>query len=236
MKQVTFQKLLERISNKTGHGGGEVFSSFLTLAACALSQGQREEMYLNEAKRWKREHLDLFSHALGQLILEMEAQPYTDLLGETYMELRGSKQLGGEFYTPQPICRLMAKMLLPDNPDDQPFTVHETACGSGRMILAVAQTYAEDFNLPPTLLRVQAWDLSRSAVLMTHINTTLWGIPCTTIHGDTLGLEVFDSFQNIHTLLYPFPKREAKETTESRVLELGGGHEHLALFEFDKAA
>jgi hypothetical protein len=84
--------------------------------------------------------------------------------------------------------------------------------------------------------RVQAWDLSRNAVLMTHINTTLWGIPCTTIHGDTLRLEAFDSFRNIHSWAYPFPKSEAKETTKPRVLELGKGHEQLALFEFDKAA
>jgi type I restriction-modification system DNA methylase subunit len=217
---------------------GGLFSSFLILAACALSQGQRETMNLNEAKRWKREDLDVFANALGQLVLEMEEQPYTDLLGELYMELslQGGKQLGGEFYTPQPICRMMAKILLPNEPTDQPLRVHEPACGSGRMILAVAQTYAEDFNLPPTLLRVQAWDLSRNAVLMTHINTTLWGIPCTTIHGDTLSLEAFDSFRNIHSWAYPFPRREADETTPPRTLELGKGHEQLSLFEFDKAA
>jgi hypothetical protein len=203
-------------------------------------------MYLEEAKRWKREQLDLFCQAFAGLILESETRPYQDLLGDIHMETLSTKgkQQTGEFYTPQPVCTLMARMLLKDNAE--PVTIHEPCAGSGRLILACAQTYAEIFNRSPTLLRVEAWDLSRTAVMMTFINTTLWGIPCTVVHGNTITLEHFAVYPNMFARLYPFP-RQQKETAKSepsteqnlskaKIINLGRGHEQLGLFDLDKAA
>jgi hypothetical protein len=240
-------KPLEHIQNQTGQSLGEIFASFLTLTMCALSHGTREEMYLAEAKRWQREQLDLFCQAFAGLVLESETRPYQDLLGDIHMETLSTKgkQSTGEFYTPQPVCTLMARMLLEDTAE--PVTLHEPCAGSGRLILACAQTYAEVFNRSPTLLRVEAWDLSRTAVMMTFINTTLWGIPCTVVHGNTITLEHFAVYPNMFARLYPFPKaatqpqNEAESTATKKekapkVINLGRGHEQLGLFEFDKAA
>lgn len=65
-----FRKLLE-IASRT-HGCRAAFDSFVKLAACALSAQQREEEYLEEAKRWTREELSAFAQALSALTLEME--------------------------------------------------------------------------------------------------------------------------------------------------------------------
>jgi type I restriction-modification system DNA methylase subunit len=204
-------------------------------------------MYLAEAKRWNREQLDLFCQAFAGLVLESETRPYQDLLGDIHMETLSTKgkQQTGEFYTPQPVCTLMARMLLEDN--SEPVMLHEPCAGSGRLVLACAQTYAEIFNRSPTLLRVEAWDLSRTAVMMTFINTTLWGIPCTTVHGNTITLEHFAVYPNMFSLLYPFPKvaRKSKGKEEEsntnkekqpKVINLGRGHEQFGLFDLDKAA
>ncbi len=204
-------------------------------------------MYLAEAKRWKREQLDLFCQALAGLVLESETRPYQDLLGDIHMETLSvkGKQQTGEFYTPQPVCTLMARMLLEDNPE--PVMLHEPCTGSGRLILACAQTYAEIFDRSPTLLRVEAWDLSRTAVMMTFINTTLWGIPCTVVHGNTITLEHFAVYPNMFARLYPFPRRqretatgeattEQQNSSKSKIINLGKGHEQFGLFDLDKAA
>jgi type I restriction-modification system DNA methylase subunit len=240
----TIIKPLERISNTTGHGLGEVFKTFLTFAFCILSVGQREEMYLEEAKRWKREQLKVFGEAFHALHTEMEKHPYQDLLGDIHMQILSpkSKQYSGEYYTPHNVCLMTAKMMLSDT--DKIIKILEPACGSGRMILACAAVYANDFNRSPTRLRVQAWDTSRTAVMMTHINTTLWGIPCWILHGDTLRMKVHAEYPNLFTTLYPWPREDAPEQTKSEepraervnTITLGKGHEQTSLFELDEAA
>lgn len=197
-KQQTFRSLIEQLIRK--HDAYRVFSGFTCLAACALAHGTREKEYLEEAKRWNRDELETFSHALAALVMEMEKQPFTDLLGGHYMDLALShkgQQWNGEFHTPQPICELMARMVAGDTPPpgDGPITLCEPACGAGAMILAYAHA------MPPESrrrLRVTAIDLSKVACDMCFINCTLWGIPIEVIHGNTITMKFFASWKNIH--------------------------------------
>ncbi len=170
------------------------------MAACALAAQTREAEYLEEAKRWTRDELDTFSHALGALILEMETQPFTDVLGRHYMDFaisHESQQWNGEFHTPKEICELMAGLIAGDTPlsEDGPITLCEPACGAGAMILAYAH------NLKPMhrqRLRVTAIDISKVACDMCFINTTLWGIPAEIVHGNTISMKCFAVWENIH--------------------------------------
>ena len=98
--QPTFRSLIEQLIRR--HDAYRVFAGFTSLAACALAHGTREAEYLNEAKRWDRDELETFSYALAALIMEMEAKPFTDLLGGHYMDLALShkgQQWNGEFHT-----------------------------------------------------------------------------------------------------------------------------------------
>jgi type I restriction-modification system DNA methylase subunit len=194
-----FRQILERISHS--HDARHVFDAFTRLAACALAVQTREAEYLEEAKHWKKADLDLFAEAMGALISEMEAHPYTDIIGECYMDFALSQKgqrWNGEFHTPKPICDLMARMSLGDPEslsNDDPITVCEPACGAGAMILSFAQA------CPPEIrrrLRVTAIDISRTACDMAFINTTLWGIPTRVIHGNSLSLECWAAWSNIH--------------------------------------
>jgi len=197
-----FRQILESISRK--HDTRKVFDAFVRFAACALAAQTREAEYVEEVKHWERQDLDLFGKALGALVLEMEGRPFEDVLGGYYMEFALShkgQQWNGEFHTPKPICDLMARMTLGDVeslPKDRPITVCEPACGAGAMILSLGEA------CPPEVrrrLRVTAIDVSRTACDMTFVNTTLWGIPTRVIHGNSLSLEMWSAWSNIHWLL-----------------------------------
>jgi type I restriction-modification system DNA methylase subunit len=173
------------------------------LAACALAAQTRETEYLEEAKRWSKDELAGFASALGALIIEMEDAPFTDILGGVYVEFaqaKGTRERGGEFYTPQVVSQLMARMLAGSEPEDstEPIALMEPCCGAGGMILA----YAESLPLAAIRrLRVTAIDINRTACHMCFINTTLWGIPTRIHHMNALSNECWGSWSNIHYLM-----------------------------------
>ena len=226
---------LEQLSRERGQDKGDILTSFLTLTLCALSAGRQEVLYLEEAKHWNKDQLNLMSSALAHLINEMEAKPYTDLLGEVYTEWTWTKarQKTGEYYTPQEVCDLMAEITISAPPNKRPITLCEPACGSGRMILASAKVL-EKYGIAPQALWVQATDVSRYACFMTFINTTLWGIPCQVIHGDTLRMTTHSTYENI--FWYPLPFQVEPETNKvlEPAIQLGGESVQRGLF--DEAA
>lgn len=76
-----------------------------------------------------------------------ESPPFTDVLGETYMELASvwGRSRMGQYFTPQPVARCMAAMTLNDGlPDKESLvTVCDPAVGSGVMMLAFLQEVIE---------------------------------------------------------------------------------------------
>jgi len=61
--QSDFRKILERIYHR--HDTRQVFDAFTRFAACALAAQTREAEYLEEAKRWEKQDMVLFSQALA---------------------------------------------------------------------------------------------------------------------------------------------------------------------------
>ena len=155
---------LEQLAREGGQGKSEILTSFLTLTLCTLSAGRQNDLLAEEAKRWNIAQLKLMSDALDQLINEMDANPYADLLGEVYTEWTWNKdkKRTGEYYTPQPVCEMMAMMIIGSPPEQRPITLCEPACGSGRMILASAKVLKK-YGIAPQALWVQATDVSRYA-------------------------------------------------------------------------
>ena len=186
--------ILENIANNTGRSLLEVFCSFAKLSACALSLGQREEEYMGEIKRWSKEDVELFSKALAKLIIEAEDHPYKDILGEFYIALKYKAR--GEFYTPYNLCECMGAMASP-TPKAELTRVAEPCCGAGQMILGLAKQYYAE-KIPLYYLIVEAQDIDATACDMCYINTTLWGIPTIVRHGNSLTMEVWAEYPNIH--------------------------------------
>jgi type I restriction-modification system DNA methylase subunit len=126
-----------------------VFSDFCKVVACALAMQSREEEYLAVAGGYERGELDLFAKAMGQLITEMNEDPFTDVLGPYYQEIASPATLEarGEFYTPESISSLMGQLVV--NPEEviaegKPVSISEPCVGSGGMILTIAKHFAAD--------------------------------------------------------------------------------------------
>lgn len=87
--------------------------------------------------------------------LASDCEPFRDILGPIYMELasHGGKSVLGQFFSPQPISRMMAEMLLGDDPSKSKnlVTACDPACGSGVMLLSWCQTVLDRYG--PEALR-----------------------------------------------------------------------------------
>lgn len=178
----------------------QVFADFCKIAACALALNSREEEYHAIATCYTSDEMHEFSIAFSSLVNEMEEKPFTDILGDYYLEVasHSSKQARGEFFTPPEISKLMARMLFDVDAVKTkgiPITVNEPACGSGGMVLAVAELFAPD---SVDLLRVTCQDINPLATDMCFINTTLWGIPAQIILGDTIRMTEINHWKNPH--------------------------------------
>jgi type I restriction-modification system DNA methylase subunit len=207
-----YRTVIEEISRRRS-ATVTVFADFCRMAACCLAMQTREEEYLEVAKRYDREELGGFAEALAYLISEMEAKPFSDILGTYYLEIasHSSKQARGEFFTPPAISQLIAGMLIDveaTKAKGEPITVYEPACGSGGMILALAELFAPG---AVDLLRVTARDINPVAVDMAYINCTLWGIPARIIQGDSVRETKHREWCNLHWFRVGEPDRRRVE-------------------------
>jgi hypothetical protein len=131
----TFSQIMEPLARR--YGVSSVFSDFLTLLLCAFSHGQREDEYLSTIRRYEKPEAYRISEALGALVVEMtgDGSGMVDVLG-SYFEEHISHGHNGQFFTPQHICDLIARMM---NPVETLHRIADPACGSGRMLLAMAK-------------------------------------------------------------------------------------------------
>ncbi|KQR40786.1 hypothetical protein ASF71_01050 [Deinococcus sp. Leaf326] len=170
----------------------EAYRRLVQAGAAALSFGQQEAVYLDAVKGLTRHDLEVLVRSFRQLVLDMEDRPYTDLLGPLYMEIghKLDKQYGGEFFTPQAISLLMARMNFSRDMfrAGEVLMCNEPAAGTGGMVLSTAQVLAED-GISPLHMRWVVQDISAQSCWGAYINCTLWGIPAHVVCGNTLSLE-----------------------------------------------
>lgn len=136
--------LIEEASQRSGVSRAQAFEDFLHMSVCALSGGQLEDQYLaTVAKHTQGEPgkrgCDSISHAFGALVNGME-QTRSDILGDIF---QGAITYGeaGQFLSPEPICQMMAAMTVDGVADEEGSarkSVCDPCCGSGRMLLAIA--------------------------------------------------------------------------------------------------
>ena len=164
MPTQSFRDAIQSIA-RTRSSQAAVFADFCRMSACAVSVLSREDEYLKIAANYSRDELAEFSQSLALLVQEMEGKPFTDVLGPFYLEVaaHSSKQARGEFYTPPELSKLIARMTVDVEgvkASGKPITVSDPACGSGGMILALAELFAPD---SVDMLRVTFQDIKDQA-------------------------------------------------------------------------
>lgn len=131
-----FETIMDGLARR--HGVHSVFSDFLTLLICAFSHGRMEEEYFRTIRKYEKPEAYRISEALAALVIEMtgpDGNGMVDVLGE-YFEQHLSFGKNGQFFTPQSICDMMARMMNPVQPTER---IADPACGSGRMLMAMAK-------------------------------------------------------------------------------------------------
>lgn len=144
-----------------------VFNDFLTSCICAYSGGKYEDEYFKTIEPYKHQNLiEVFPEMLSHLVLNSINNPYSDLLGDIYMNnaSKSKSQRFGQFFTPDTICDFMAQIGMDFNTEAKGKTVLDPACGSGRMLLSGAKLNHNSFffgaDLDPVCAKMAALNLS----------------------------------------------------------------------------
>ena len=196
----TFTRNILRVADR--HGVSTVFPDFLEMCVCALSAGAKEEHYLKVIKKYTKDEVYLLADACKLLVAEMYngGDGLKDCLGDFFMD-HLSFGRNGQFFTPQPLCDMMAIITGTTGPGK---TVADCACGSGRTLLAAAK-----------ICRLNSFygaDIDRTCCLMAVINLCLNGMLGEVAWMDTLGNRFYGGWK---IDLYPAtPVPYVREITE----------------------
>jgi hypothetical protein len=135
MERKSFATIMNGLSQR--YGIGPVFSDMLTMIICGFSMKKQEELYFETIKSYKKSEVMLFSEAFAALVVEMtgDGSGMVDVLGEYFMEFLSFGR-NGQFFTPMNICDMMARIT---NPVEATPRIFDPACGSGRMLMAMAK-------------------------------------------------------------------------------------------------
>lgn len=189
----------------SGLNARQCFTSVVEMIAIAMRNDvdrrdpgwqQREQRYLDHVQRIPA--LANFGQQVLALTVQALEQRPSDVLGEVYMELGASRDMG-QFFTPYEISRLCAELTIGGRRAEEllelPFIrILEPACGSGGMVIAQTETLRDAGLEPQERTHTVAWDLSPTAVHMAYIQLTLLHLPAIVIHGNTLTQERFDQW------------------------------------------
>ena len=147
-----------------------------------LAQGFRDIEQSDELYENLFEDIDLYSKKLGatpqkqnqtvaavmkELAVLDVAGHAGDMLGDAYEYLIGqfatdSGKKAGEFYTPQPVAKLMTQIAFLGREDQLGFTIYDATMGSGSLLLN-AKRYSKEAST--ILTTVRSWLLRPSTLL-----------------------------------------------------------------------
>ena len=172
-----------------------LFADFCELAALAISNrydlhryDAREARYMAIMGLYKEpERPRLFGELFSKLLMMVDSDRWHDLLGTLYEENGFTSKHLDQYFTPWPLCQLMAQMTITGEFYAKEYsTVLDPACGSGRLILAAAEVANNDAYNPKTRMHFTAVDVDAKMVHMTYIQLSLLGFPGMVRHGNGL--------------------------------------------------
>jgi hypothetical protein len=191
----TIQQLAHR------HSTWQVFADFV--AACAITVSNavdwpqrepREAEYMRLIKRYTPDELAHFPRMFAHLTDALEIET-SDVLGSVYHELELHNKWAGQYFSPYPICRMMAAMTVGQEEvkakiaERGYITASEPACGSGAMVIAIADELRSAKINYQQSLHVTAVDVDIKCVHMAYTQLALLGVPAVVVQGNSLTLE-----------------------------------------------
>lgn len=223
-------KLIESLSYR--HDKWQVFADFNEAAAISLSNAvdlaqreAREARYIELIKRYSKDELQKFPQMLASLVEALEAET-DDVLGKTFHALELHNKYSGQFFTPYPVCQMMAKMTLGDKAAIETLLERrgfiraaEPAAGSGAMIIAMAEALQEEGVNYQRHLHVTAVDVDLKCVHMAYLQMSLMHIPAVIVHGNSLSLEEWSHWYTPAHIMGGWTHRLRRDRAEQSALQ-----------------
>jgi type I restriction-modification system DNA methylase subunit len=229
-------QLIHQLAHR--HSTYKVYSDFVEMSAIAYSNitdkaqfEKREKRYMDIVKHYTKEEINEFPQLLAMLVNHLEKKP-KDVLGDIFHELELHNEKKGQFFTPYPLCQMMAKMMIGENAksimDKKGFvSLSEPSCGTGAMVIAATQELRTQGVNYQQNLHVTAVDFDSTCVHAAFVQFSLLHIPATVIHGNTISLEEFSHwFTPAHALggwSYKLEQRNRIEKLKDLVTNLDAG-------------
>ena len=157
----------------------------------SLAQGFRNIEQANETFENMFEDIDLYSKKLGATSQKQNATISSimkelavldiaghagDILGDAYEYLIGqfasdSGKKAGEFYTPQPVAKLMTQIVLKGRENKKGFAIYDATMGSGSLLLN-----AKKYSNEPGTISYFGQELNTSTYNLARMNMILHGV------------------------------------------------------------
>lgn len=163
-----FNSLFEQLAYR--HSYYQVFDNFLDCNINSFCMNYNHDIMERIRKTYNQEERYIFGEMLSIWILYMDKHIlnddiFHDFYGNFYEANAMSKKHGfAQYFTPEPLCMLMASIVNVSNKK----TVHEPACGSGRLNLAMHANNHKLFH--------HANDLDLTCAKMTTLNFLIHGV------------------------------------------------------------
>lgn len=191
----SFKKLIFR------HRSIDVWSDFVVMAACALSNpvdkthyDEREKLYMRTIKKYNKQESAIFPDLFAQTVLALEKNMDQDFLGDMYMELDFGDKNRAQIFTPYCVSQLMAETTLSEVVEEVKekgyITINDPCCGGGSTIIAAINTARKklekaDLNFQNHVF-ITAQDIDSTVALMCYIQLSLLGVAGYIKIGNTL--------------------------------------------------
>ncbi len=114
-------QLITRLGYRHGHW--QVFADFVEMAAISVSNAvdwgrreKREERYLEIVKRYTADEVTKFPEMFADLTIALD-EDTGDVPGRTFHDLELHNKWAGQYFSPYPLCRMIAKMPIADTAD-----------------------------------------------------------------------------------------------------------------------
>ena len=194
--QKNIVRLLQGLTGK--YSMWDVWQDFIVMSAVSIANAlggpcakEREQMYLDRARKYTAEELDAISRMFYEVVAEMDRNPEQDFLGDLFMSLELGNNWKGQFFTPYHVCEFMAAITCVEELEATIekrgwAAVSDPACGAGALLVAFAnECRKRNVNYQTSILFV-AQDIDFLAGCMCYIQLSLLGCPGYVVIDDSL--------------------------------------------------
>ena len=179
----------------------DVWSDFITMAACSLSNAvdighyeERETRYTQLYEKYSEHEQQIVPELLAYIVMALEANPEQDFLGEIYTALGLHDKTRKQEFTPYGVGKLMALIAECDMQEQVErrgyLSIADPTCGSGATLIARVHAARRDLQRMGLNFQNHVWvvgqDIDETAALMCYIQLSLLGVAAYIKVGDTL--------------------------------------------------